>query len=68
MERILHDIYGCQIIGRDDKFFIRFDAGHLAVKMEELEITKAEVSQAIISPEEAYKVILQATKRKENIN
>lgn len=63
MDKIISDKFGCQIIKRGYRFFIRYDGGHFAVKMVEKEITSEDAERAMISEQEAYKVIVGAIKR-----
>lgn len=56
MEKIISEKFDCQIIKRDKKIFIRFDEGHIAVKMVEYEITQGEAEKAIMSERDAYKL------------
>lgn len=65
MEKVISDKFGCQVIKRGDRFFIRYDGGHIAVKMVEKEITTAEAEKAVISEEDAYEVIVAAIKREQ---
>lgn len=63
MEKIISDKFGCQIIERGDKTFIRYDNGQFASKMAETEITPEEAKKAMLSEDDAYKVIVAAIKR-----
>ena len=63
MEEIIFEGFGCQIFNRQNKFFIRYDGGEIAVKMTENEITEEESKRAMLSEKDAYEVILQAQKR-----
>lgn len=63
MEKIISEKFGCQIIKRDKKIFIRFDGGHIAIKMVEYEITQEEAEKAIFSERDAYEVILNIQNR-----
>lgn len=63
MEKIITDKFGCQIIKKGEKLFIRFDEGHINLKYANYEITEEEARRVVISEEEAYKVCLTAQKR-----
>jgi hypothetical protein len=63
MERIISEKFGCKIIMRDSKFFIQYDNGQAASWIVENEITVEEAERAILSGEDAYKVILEAEQR-----
>ena len=62
-EKIISEGFGCQIIAKENKLFIRYDGGHFAVKMVDAEITPEEAKTAMLSEEDAYKVIVAAIKR-----
>jgi hypothetical protein len=55
--------YGIEILKRNDHFFVRYDAGEIAVKMREDEITAEEVTKAQKSERDAYEVLLSCEKR-----
>jgi hypothetical protein len=63
MEKIISDKFGCQIIERENKIFIRYDSGQSASKMMETEITYEEAKLAMLSEDDAYKIIVTASKR-----
>jgi len=54
---ILKNYDWCQVIQRDDKFFIRYDAGGVVVKMVEHEISKEDAQQAQIDQNNAEQVV-----------
>lgn len=49
-----HDL---QIFKRDDRFFVRYDAGAHQIAMREDEISEAEVGQAMLGREEALQML-----------
>ena len=55
--------FGIEILKRDNHLFVRYDAGHFAVKMVEAEITEYEAQKAQKSERDAYEVILETQKR-----
>ena len=55
--------YGVEIFSRDGRFFIRYDAGEIAVQMREDEITAEEASKAQKSEKDAYEVLLACERR-----
>jgi len=61
--KTIFDSFGCQIIERGDKIFIRFDEGELVIKMVEYEITEKEAQKAMLSEKDAYEVILSVQHR-----
>jgi len=63
MEEITFSGFGVEIIKRLGRFYIRYDAGEIAVSMEEKEITEAEANKAKLSERDAYEVILACQKR-----
>lgn len=64
MENILSNKFGCSIIERGKKFFMRYDSGDFASKMVESEITKEEAAKALVSEKDALEVILKGTTKK----
>ncbi|MDN4163882.1 hypothetical protein QWY31_00135 [Cytophagales bacterium LB-30] len=66
MDNVISDKFGCQVIERSGRLFIRYDGGNIAVKMVEKEITAEEAKKAILSEEDAYQVIMSAIKREQN--
>ena len=58
MEVILENS-GVELIKKEEKYFLRFDAGELAVQMQELEITAEEATQVQRNPTDAYNIILK---------
>jgi hypothetical protein len=55
--------YGwCRVLKRGDKYFISYDAGGIAVKMVELEVTKAQANKAQVSQLDAEEVIVKRIK------
>ncbi len=63
MENIISDKFGCLIIERGKKIFMRYDSGDFASKMVESEITMEEAAKAIVSEKDALEVILIAQQR-----
>lgn len=55
--------FGVEIFSRDGRFFIRYDAGEIAVQMREDEITAEEASKAQKSEKDAYEVLLACERR-----
>jgi hypothetical protein len=39
----IYNEYGVEIINKDNKFYMRYDSGEIAVHIREIEITKEEV-------------------------
>lgn len=60
---ILKDYGWCQVLQRDDKFVIRYDAGGIAVKMVESEISREEADKAIVNQQRAEEVVINIQKR-----
>jgi len=63
MEIIINEKYGCQIIGKNEKLYIRFDEGEIAVKYVDYEISKEESIEAMRNEESAYQVCLRSQLR-----
>ena len=55
--------YGIEIVKRGERFFIRYDAGEIAVQIREEEITAEEVTKAQQSERDAYEVLLACQTR-----
>ncbi|MGB5944373.1 MAG: hypothetical protein WBG71_15920 [Leeuwenhoekiella sp.] len=65
-ENIKFDDYGCEIIERNNKLFLRFDEGHFNIQLSEYEISEEEAKKVMISSEDAYQVILKVQARNKN--
>jgi hypothetical protein len=57
METILED-EGIELLKEQSRYFLRFDAGELAVKMLDLEITEAEANSIVQDANNAYDIII----------
>ncbi|APW47598.1 hypothetical protein RA876_15970 [Rhodoferax antarcticus] len=55
--------FGIEIFKRDERYFIRYDAGELAVQFREDEINEDEAANAQKSEESAYDVLLACQRR-----
>jgi hypothetical protein len=62
-EKILFADFGIEIIKRLERYFIRYDAGEIIVKMVEIEVTDEETTRARRSERDAYEVILASQTR-----
>ena len=60
MEKIVSENFGCQIVEKEDKIYIRYDSGTAASKIIENEITQEDAKKAMLSEKDAYEVILKA--------
>lgn len=58
MEKIFKG-HGIEIIKRDDKNFLVYDAGEICDRMEEIQITEDEVVLAQKSSMDAYNIIIK---------
>lgn len=56
MEKILVDKYGIQVVLKNDKLYVRFDVGEIAVKIKDYEISCIEAIEALQSEETAYQL------------
>ena len=61
MENIIFFDYGIEIIERGGDYFIRYDAGEIVSKLEEVKVSPEQVERAKRSEDDAYKVLLEAT-------
>ena len=57
-ERIFCD-YGIEIFKRDGHFFIKYDAGEIVGRFEEVEVSEQEARKAQKSESDAYRVLLK---------
>ncbi|SEI40089.1 hypothetical protein [Frateuria terrea] len=57
-EKLFED-YGITLFRRSDKFFVRYDAGHLVVQMREDEVTEEQAVQLQQDEQSAYHVLLE---------
>ncbi|PKM73129.1 MAG: hypothetical protein CVU91_06065 [Firmicutes bacterium HGW-Firmicutes-16] len=55
---VIFEDYGVEIILKDGRYYIRYDAGRIAIIYDEIEITKEEAERAQLGPEYATKIIL----------
>lgn len=63
MEKIVKENYGVQIVLKNDKLYIRFDEGGIAIKFADYEISEAESIEAMQSENAAYEVCLRVQRR-----
>jgi hypothetical protein len=64
MELIIEK-YGCKIIRRDGKFFVRADERHFVVQEAEYEISKQQAEKIMVSEQDAYEVLLSLQNERE---
>ena len=64
-ETLLFSNYGCDVIQRGTRYYVRYESGEVVSRIEENEISYSEVNKIRKSEEEAYQVILAAQERKE---
>ena len=55
--------YGIELSVRDGRYFIRYDAGEIVDKIEEIEVSEEDARRAQISENDAYNVILKYQNR-----
>lgn len=65
MKNIVFSDFGCTILRRNDRYFIRYDSGGIVSWLLENEITSDDVKKARLSEKDAYEVILKAEKIRE---
>ena len=66
MERLLVDKYGIQIVSKNEKLYLRFDEGGIAVKINEYEISCIEAIEALQDENSAYKLCLKIQNRNQS--
>lgn len=54
---VIFEDYGVEIISRDNRYFMKYDAGRIAIEYIEIEITKEEAEQAQQGPLKATEII-----------
>lgn len=64
MDSIVFSGFGCTILCRDGRYFIRYDSGGIASWLLENEISTADVEKAMKSEKDAYEVILSAERER----
>lgn len=63
MNEVIFSDFGIEIIKRDERLFIRYDAGEIVVQTREDEISAGEAAKAQRSEEDAYEVLLACQQR-----
>jgi len=63
MENKIFSDFGIEIFMRDNRYFIRYDAGEVAVQMREEEVTEEDAFKAQKSEQGAYEVLLACQQR-----
>ena len=63
MNDVIFPDFGVEIIERDGRFFVRYDAGEIATQFREDEISKDEAAKVLRSEEDAYEVLLACQQR-----
>ena len=58
---IIYESHGIEIVSKDEKLFIRYDAGELVHKVREIEISKKEAReiQTITTSQELYDYMIE---------
>jgi len=61
---IIYESHGIEIVSKDEKIFIRYDAGELVHKIKEIEISKKEAMeiQTITTSQELYDYMIKNLK------
>ncbi|PKM73131.1 MAG: hypothetical protein CVU91_06075 [Firmicutes bacterium HGW-Firmicutes-16] len=54
---VIFEDYGVEIILKDGRYYIRYDAGRIAIIYDEIEITKEEAERAQQGPQNAMEII-----------
>lgn len=57
MEKIMED-EGIELYKNNNKYYLRYDAGELMIKMKNLEISEEEAKNVINNPDSAYNIII----------
>jgi len=55
--------FGIEVVQREGRFFIRYDAGEIVVDMRENEVSSEEAARAQRSEQDAYEVLLECQRR-----
>jgi hypothetical protein len=58
MEKIFDD-YGIEVLKEEGKYYIKYDAGEIVQKIDEIEVSEEDAKLAQRSSEDAYVVILK---------
>ena len=57
--KLLFNDYGIEIFQHEEKYFIRYDAGEIVTKMDEIEISRQDAENAQKGSNCAYDVIIK---------
>lgn len=57
MEKIMED-EGIELYKKNNKYYLRYDAGELMIKIKNLEISEKEAKNIIDNPDSAYDIII----------
>lgn len=57
MEKIMED-EGIELYRNNNKYYLRYDAGELMIKMKNIEISAEEAKNVISNPDSAYHIII----------
>jgi hypothetical protein len=63
MDDVIFSGFGVEVIERNGRFFVRYDAGEIATQIREDEISKEEAAKVQRSEEDAYEVLLACQQR-----
>lgn len=63
MDSTIFSDFGIEIFKREERYFIRYDAGEIVVQIREEEITEEEATKAQKSEESAYEVLLACQRK-----
>ncbi|MFD1739543.1 hypothetical protein ACFSCX_23970 [Bacillus salitolerans] len=67
---VIFSDYGIEISEEDGRYFLNFDEGELVPKLRTIEVTLEETKKGMLSPKDAYEVIIafQNRERRDNMN
>jgi hypothetical protein len=65
-ERIFED-YGVVLLKRDDKFFVQYDAGHIAMQMRKNEVSEQQAFRLQQGEQFAHQVLLEVERAQRGV-
>lgn len=60
---VISDKFGVQVIYKDERYFLRYDAGELVDDMKIVEVSKNDAVRSQLTSDDAYQVLLTYQQR-----
>jgi len=68
MEKILFDGFGCFVVAKDNKYYIRYDSGHFVPKYSDIEVSLEDAELAMKSADKMGSIIMKYVSTPKDIN